>query len=34
MALLLQFLETPEDDSLPMDETVWHIWQKIPRIGP
>jgi hypothetical protein len=24
--LLLQFLETPENDSLTMGETVLHIW--------
>jgi hypothetical protein len=32
IALLLQFLEAPENDSFTMDETVSNIWQIITRI--
>ena len=31
-ALLLQFLQAPEDDSFVMGETVLYIWQIITRI--
>ena len=31
-ALLLQFLQAPEDDSFTMGETVCNIWQRITRI--
>jgi hypothetical protein len=30
--LLLESAETPQDDSLPMGETVLHIWQRVMRI--
>jgi len=31
-ALLLQFLQAPENDALTMGETVLHIWQIVTRI--
>ena len=30
----LPCLETAQDNSFTMGETVLNIWQKIPRIGP